>query len=319
MAAQLISVNFHDQSLTATLHKGKPYVALKPICENIGLHWRGQLERIKRHSVLNSVVRMTRTTSLGQDGKTYNVEMIMLPLNYLNGWLFSVDAARVKPELKDRLIAYQRECFEVLADYFWPQTHGLAALPEVQTITRAQQGELFTMVANKARSVNKPNAYFWARFQNHFKVSSYKLLPADKFGEAMDYLRRLEGNEGDSFMMLTPQELSGIVRENIESYERKRIANDCPQYRYPLTDWKPENRVGATGWLTYRELNRVESHQRPLSRLLFQLTQDGHDVAAASAEYRAILLLLECMHGKLESMRVIFNLLDERGLNVNFS
>jgi hypothetical protein len=315
MAAQLISVNFHDQSLAATVLKGKPYVAIRPICENIGLTWHGQYERIKRHPVLNSSVRMTRTVA--EDGKQR--EMIMLPLNYLNGWLFGIDAARVKPELKDRLIAYQRECFDVLADYFMPQTHGLAALPEAQTITRAQQGELFALVSNKARSVNKSNAYFWARFQNHFKVSSYKLLPADKFSEAMDYLRRLEGSDNDSFMALTPQELSGIVRQNIESYERKRIANDCPQYRYPITDWKPENRVGATGWLTYRELNRIESHQRPLARLLFQLTQDSHDVAAASAEYRAILLLLECMHGKLESMRVIFNLLDERGLNINFS
>lgn len=43
-------------------------------------------------------------------------------------------------------------------------------LPEPPTITKAQQGDLFTMVANKARSSGKPNAYFWSRYQNHFKL-----------------------------------------------------------------------------------------------------------------------------------------------------
>jgi hypothetical protein len=108
MAAQLISVNFHDQSLAAAVLDGKPYVAMKPICENLGLQWRAQYHRIKRHPVLNQVVSMTDTTSYGQDGKTYNAEMLMLPLDYLNGWLFGIDISRIKEELKPRLMEYQR-------------------------------------------------------------------------------------------------------------------------------------------------------------------------------------------------------------------
>lgn len=93
--------------------------------------------------------------------------------------------------------------------------NGFVQLPEPPTITKAQQGELFTLVANKARSSGKPNAYFWSRFQNHFKLSSYKLCPAAQFDDAKDYLRRLEGDDADQFMMLTPQELSKIIQENI--------------------------------------------------------------------------------------------------------
>jgi prophage antirepressor-like protein len=37
MAAQSITVQFHDQTLTAAVIDGKPYVAMKPICENLGL------------------------------------------------------------------------------------------------------------------------------------------------------------------------------------------------------------------------------------------------------------------------------------------
>jgi hypothetical protein len=36
----------------------------------------------------------------------------------VNGWLFGINANRVKEELRDRLIQYQRECYRVLADAF---------------------------------------------------------------------------------------------------------------------------------------------------------------------------------------------------------
>jgi hypothetical protein len=44
--------------------------------------------------------------------------MLCLPLKYLNGWLFGVNASRVKPELRERVIQYQRECYDILAQAF---------------------------------------------------------------------------------------------------------------------------------------------------------------------------------------------------------
>jgi hypothetical protein len=123
MNTQLISVPFHGQSLLATLVNDVPYVALKPICENIGVDWEGQRQKINRHPVLKQVACMIKATSLGQDGKSYFVETLMLPVKFLNGWLFGIDSNRVKPEIRDRLIAYQTECFEVLANHFMPKAN----------------------------------------------------------------------------------------------------------------------------------------------------------------------------------------------------
>lgn len=47
--------------------------------------------------------------------------MQYLPLDYLNGWLFGVNANRVKEGIRDNLIRYQRECYRVLADAFYHQ------------------------------------------------------------------------------------------------------------------------------------------------------------------------------------------------------
>jgi len=55
-------------------------------------------------------------TTVAEDGKER--EMLMLPLKYLQGWLFTVDSSRVKPEIKGCLMVYQKEFFEVLNNYW---------------------------------------------------------------------------------------------------------------------------------------------------------------------------------------------------------
>jgi hypothetical protein len=73
---------------------------------------------------------MTDTT--GADGKHY--EMLMLPLDNLNGWLFGINVSRIKEELKHRLLEYQRECFRVLADHLLPQpAAGKRLLPKPES------------------------------------------------------------------------------------------------------------------------------------------------------------------------------------------
>lgn len=109
-----ISVYFNQQTITAFLKGNEPFVAMKPICENMGLDWDAQRQRIKRHPVLSSTTVMI--TAVAEDGKQR--EMLCLPIKLLNGWLFGIDANRVKPELKASVIVYQQKCFDVLADYF---------------------------------------------------------------------------------------------------------------------------------------------------------------------------------------------------------
>lgn len=57
-----------------------------------------------------------------------------------------------------------------------------------QTITKAQQGELATLIAERFPEGNS-RPYAWSRFNNHFRLASYKDLPAAKFNEACEYIR----------------------------------------------------------------------------------------------------------------------------------
>ncbi len=114
----LVPVQFNGATLVTTLIDGVPYVALRPICESIGVDWKAQYSRIKRHPVLSTCVVVTTTQMPGDDQAR---EVFMLPLDKLNGWLFGVSVSRVKPELRGRLTVYQAECFDTLARHFGAQ------------------------------------------------------------------------------------------------------------------------------------------------------------------------------------------------------
>lgn len=118
MPNSLIQVPFQGAAVACVLVDGVPYVAMRPLCDAMEIAWTHQLQAIKKDPVLSSVV--TEMVTTGADGKQYR--MLCLPLDYLNGWLFKIDAGRYKPgdPRRDRIIAYQRECYRVLRDRFMP-------------------------------------------------------------------------------------------------------------------------------------------------------------------------------------------------------
>ena len=63
-------------------------------------------------------VRVTRTDIDPSSRQPHTSELLAIPLDYLNGWLFGVNANRVKDDVRDKLIRYQKECYRVLAREF---------------------------------------------------------------------------------------------------------------------------------------------------------------------------------------------------------
>ena len=115
---EIAFVNIHGNPVPTVLHEGKPYVGMKALCEQMGLDWRAQRQRIKRDPNLSKGVVIITTPSNGGEQ-----EMNCLSLEMINGWLFGIDASRVKPEIRETVLAYQRECYAVLYNYW----HGKGA------------------------------------------------------------------------------------------------------------------------------------------------------------------------------------------------
>jgi hypothetical protein len=119
-------VVFYGDELTAVrVEDGTIYVPIRPICERLGVDWSSQRQRINRDAVLSKYFVVVTTTKSGRG----NPNMSALPLDYLNGWLFGINASRVSAEIRERLIQYQEECYRVLAEVF--QQNRVTAAPTI--------------------------------------------------------------------------------------------------------------------------------------------------------------------------------------------
>ena len=112
-------VEFYGQSLiTARSDEGVEYVAMKPLCENLGLDWMAQRKRIVRDEVLQGGMVMMDTPT-GKYGNGGIQQMVFLPVELLNGWLFGIETSRLQdPAVKEKIIVYKKECFKVLHNYW---------------------------------------------------------------------------------------------------------------------------------------------------------------------------------------------------------
>lgn len=99
--------------VTTTPSDQAVYVPVRPLCDYLGLNWDGQRRRILRDPVLSAEAASVEIETPGGPQ-----EMTCIPLDFLNGWLFGISASRVKEEIRERLITYQRECYRVLAEAF---------------------------------------------------------------------------------------------------------------------------------------------------------------------------------------------------------
>jgi len=102
-------------TLQVVASESEQLVAVKPVCEILGVAYQSQQAKLKEHPIFGSVITLSVTT--GADGKKY--EMLCIPLQFFPGWLFSINPDNVREEARERLIEYQLECNKVLFDYFF--------------------------------------------------------------------------------------------------------------------------------------------------------------------------------------------------------
>jgi hypothetical protein len=62
----------------------------------------------------------------------------------------------------------------------------------------------------------------------------------------------------------------------------------------------------------------MDPEARPTSVLFRQMLPDGHDIECAVAEARGIYHLLHEMYWQIDTLRKLFEMLDRKGLNINF-
>jgi len=115
----LQTVRFNQDVLEVAVN-GKQWVSIKPICDAIGIDRKNQQDKLQCDQSFEAKLIKVKTNGGMQD-------VFCIPLSKLNGWLFSINPNKVKPEVRQKLIDYKNECFDVLYRHFNPKadTHQL--------------------------------------------------------------------------------------------------------------------------------------------------------------------------------------------------
>ncbi len=127
----LLPVAFHGDSLFIVNYEGDPYVPMRPVVEGMGLAWQPQHAKLTADKERWGVIIIVTPSPGGPQ------ESVCIPHRRLFGWLMTISPNKVKPELRQKIICYQRECDDVLWRYWTRQR---------ESVSRQELGPLFTLV-----------------------------------------------------------------------------------------------------------------------------------------------------------------------------
>ena len=159
----IVTVNFRGDQLYGFENDDGTFVALKPIVESMGMNWSGQEQRVKRDPILSEGVCVMHIP-FGRGG---DQDTVCLKLDLVNGWLFTIDTSRIKDDaVRDKVIIYQRECYQVLAKHFAGKHAGVSAPKMGDSLDDPQENESVKLrMVNESRQVfgNQAAAQLWFR------------------------------------------------------------------------------------------------------------------------------------------------------------
>ncbi|HFU4534325.1 TPA: phage antirepressor N-terminal domain-containing protein [Yersinia enterocolitica] len=185
-AVNTTAVQFHGQPIVTAMVAGVAYVAMRPIVENIGIDWSGQMAKLKNQRDKFGC-RDISTPSKGGMQK-----MLCIPLRKLNGWLFSINPEKVRSDIRDKLIQYQEECFTVLHEYW---TKGEVSKKTKTRQSTATQLTPLRQTAERliATGLGKIYPDIWKLVHSRFDIEHIHQLQPHQVGEAIEYLNAIEG------------------------------------------------------------------------------------------------------------------------------
>jgi len=107
---------YGDELVAVRQDDGQIFVLFARLCDNLGLRRYSQARRVQNHAVLSEGFTTLTTETEGGPQAGQCLRLDLLPL-----WLSGVQAGKVKNDIKEKLIRYQREAASVLWQAFKPE------------------------------------------------------------------------------------------------------------------------------------------------------------------------------------------------------
>ena len=140
----ITTVNFRGDELYGFKQDDGVFLAVKPMCEAMGVAWEPQRQRLNRDPVLSKGTFVMKVP-FGRGGAQ---EAVCIKIELINGFLFGIDTSRIKDEaVRERVIVYQTECYQVLHDHFAGKRQPQIGENDEEPDTSASTNERRSLVA----------------------------------------------------------------------------------------------------------------------------------------------------------------------------
>ena len=219
-----INVPFHGDNLYLVNYEGQPFVAMRPFIEGMGLDWASQYTKIKQR-FKTCVVNITM--QLPCDNQRRSV--VCLALKKLTGWLHTININKVKPEIRDKVAAYQDRSDDVLYEYW---TTGEVKAKHKSTVQERNPLKNAVNLLVSKKGIMYPEAYSLVHQQ--FNVSGIDELTADQIPMAVEYVHKLV-MEGE---YIPKQDELPLSNQQITNDELSRLLVVRNRFDKALSIWK---------------------------------------------------------------------------------
>ena len=186
---KLIEVTFKSDKLLV-VQNGSDWVAVSPICKNLGIDDKTQIRKIKSDEAFESKYLEVQTKGGLQ-------KVFCIPLEKLNGWLFTINPNKVKPEVKQKLIAYKNECFKILYNHFIQKAQppqNCPAADNMSTRIAGYKGQL----ALKKKEIERLR---FELIQANEKLKEYEVVQPLRAAVLKEYKKQIETQKHQAIML----------------------------------------------------------------------------------------------------------------------
>jgi hypothetical protein len=103
-----LTIDTYQFEVPVFQHEGRSWVALKPLCDALGIQSARQRERVEA----NPEISWTHMYSTGSDGKQY--QMLCIQIDHVGLWLYGINPNKVKPEIREKMYVFRQKLISVL-------------------------------------------------------------------------------------------------------------------------------------------------------------------------------------------------------------
>ena len=290
-------IPFRQTRLLLVERDGQPFVPMKPVVEGMGLDWKSQHAKLTSGRMKTCMVEITMQMPGDDQGRA----MTCLPLRKLAGWLMTIHPNKVRPDLREGVIAYQAECDDVLWDYW---NEGIAARSDSRSFDSVMNATIGTdgfhmlgaIIDGKTRRLptarrRAATTHMWEQVHRAFGVARGADIPASQLDAARNFVAAyaLEGE-------WLPAETSLQPGSTCTKSQTRPVSD------YPLSLWDqldpirkhlPKHFSLGAVMISQRLMFGMDRQITPLDNLLRELEALGVDVGALKLELKSMRYHLE--------------------------